>query len=271
VTVSVTFKQLERAGRLGNALFQVAATVGIAHTIGGRPSLPPRWSYRPYFSCPDEWFMPPGPKSIEAFQWEGLDYMDERARLYLQDFNLFSDVEDEIRAAFRPSDLAQSRLGWKFDWDDAIAVHVRRGDLLTQTPGFQPALTEEAPDYYYDALLSTDEWRARPVLVFSDDPDWCDENMAGRLGRDCTVMRYNPPRSHIAREYRKQPPLDVLDLFLLTSPDSIIVSNSTFAVWAAWLGEAIEVRYPSLWFGENLAHVDTSLLIPSDDWVEIPC
>lgn len=268
---SVTFRRLEQAGRLGNGLFQVAATVGIARAIGAQPCLPSRWSYRPFLNCPAEWFRPPRGRSIEAWQWEGLDYMDERARLYLQDPALFRDVADEIREAFQPNESAAAQhLGWNSRRDGGVAVHVRRGDLLIQTQGFQPALTVDAPGYYRTALDVIDPMGVLPVVVFSDDPAWCEQNMADLVGREVEVW-HGEPRSHIPSEYRRQTPKDWIDLILMSQFDRIVISNSTFAWWSAWLSKA-DVLYPQLWWGPKLDYIDWRLMVPPEfGWREVPC
>src|SRR5262245_36764856 len=53
---AVTYTPLGRYGRLGNQLFQIAATIGIAQNRGERVLLPPRWEYRSRFSLPDSLF-----------------------------------------------------------------------------------------------------------------------------------------------------------------------------------------------------------------------
>ena len=269
---SVTFRQLERAGRLGNQLFQVAATVGIARAIGARPCLPPRWSYRPYLNVPDEWFRPARGRAIEAWAWEGLEYMDERARLYLQDPALFRDVADEIRSAFQPKEApAVEHLGWNRRWGDGIALHVRRGDLLTQEQGFQPALTEDAPGYYRSALDAIDPMDVMPVVVFSDCANWCRDYMRVVAGRPVEVW-FGKPRSHKPSEYRRQMPEDWVDLILMSQFDHLVMSNSTFAWWAAWLNPDRDVLYPDLWWGPRLSHLDHHVMIPPEfGWREVPC
>lgn len=262
----------ELGGFRGNQLFQVAATVGIARAIGAQPCLPSRWSYRPFLNCPAEWFRPPRGRSIEAWQWEGLDYMDERARLYLQDPALFRDVADEIREAFQPNESAAAQhLGWNSRWDGGVALHVRRGDLLIQTQGFQPALTVDAPGYYRTALDAIDPMGVLPVVVFSDDPQWCAENQLEVFGRKVEV-RQTKPRSHIPREYRNQPAMDWIDLLLMGQFENMVISNSTYGWWAAWLNtRAKNVLYPDLWYGPNLAHVNTELLFVDLPWRRVPC
>lgn len=215
--------------------------------------------------------------------------MDERARLYLQDPALFRDVADEIREAFRPSPKAERLLfsGAYSEFTgrayEAIAIHVRRGDLLTQEQGYQPTLTVDCPDYYKAALHSIDNWMDRPVWVFSDDPDWCEANMGELLMVQPKVMRWNPPRSHVPAAYRRQEPKDWADLLLMSMAADLVMSNSTFAFWAAYLSRSLfsyaggeewpplEARYPSLWFGPKLDYIDTDLLFVDLPWREVPC
>lgn len=269
---SVTFRLLEKAGRLGNQLFQVAATVGIARALGAQPCLPSRWSYRPFLSCPVEWFRPPRGRSVEAWQAEPAAHLG-KAALYLQDPALFRDVADEIRAAFQPNERAESHLGWRQEWDGAIALHVRRGDLLTQEQGFQPALTVDAPDYYRTALDAIDSMGVLPVVVFSDDPEWCAANTSNfrRRPDDSITVWHGEPRSHVPAEYRRQAPRDWIDLMLMSHFEHLVMSNSTFAWWAAWLNECPDVLYPSLWFGPKLDYIDTDLLFAVLPWRRVPC
>lgn len=267
----VGFKALERYGRLANQLFQVAAVIGVAHTHGLPVALNPSWSYRPFFSVPDSHFSPKYRSATEFYEFPEVEHIDHRARPYGQDPALFRDVADDVRRFFYPSPEAQSYLGWHSRWDGGIAVHVRRGDLLTQTPGFQPALTVDAPDYYRTALDVLDPMDVLPVVVFSDDPQWCAENQQEVFGRKVEV-RQTKPRSHIPREYRIQPAMDWIDLLLMGQFDNLIISNSTYGWWAAWLNtSAKNVLYPDLWYGPNLAHVNTELLFVDLPWRRVPC
>lgn len=267
--MTITFGQLERAGRLGNQLWQVASAYGIARTRNEPLRLPERWSYRKWFSVPDECFGRRPIDGLEAHNTPEAAHLG-KAALYLQDPALFRDVADDVRMFFRPSPEGESRLGWNQRWDGGIAVHVRRGDLLTQTPGFQPALTVDAPHYYRRALEAIDPLCVLPVVVFSDDPAWCEQNMADLVGREVEVW-HGEPRSHIPSEYRRQTPKDWIDLILMSQFDRIVISNSTFAWWSAWLSKA-DVLYPQLWWGPKLDYINWRLMVPPEfGWREVPC
>jgi len=251
-------------------MFQVASSHGIARARNEPLRLPERWTYRKWFSVPDWCFGRRPTNATEAFNTPEAAHLG-KAALYLQDPALFRDVAEDVRRFFYPSPEAQSYLGWHSRWDGGIAVHVRRGDLLTQTPGFQPALTVDAPDYYRTALDVLDPMGVLPVVVFSDDPPWCAENQLEVFGRKVEV-RQTKPRSHIPREYRNQPAMDWIDLTLMGQFDNLIISNSTYGWWAAWLNtSAKNVLYPDLWYGPNLAHVNTELLFVDLPWRRVPC
>ena len=51
----ITYPQLGQNGRLGNQLWQIASTIGIAVDLEEDWSFPD-WPYREHFQMPDEWF-----------------------------------------------------------------------------------------------------------------------------------------------------------------------------------------------------------------------
>jgi hypothetical protein len=151
---------------------------------------------------------------------------------------------------------------------ESIALHVRRGDTVTQPKGFQPL----APlSYYTDALTSVDPDQQLGVVVFSDDIKWCRRNLGPAIAdRAVCFVDHGPGRSHKPAVYSRQAPVDWLDIQLMALCRHHVISNSTYAWWGAWLSGNPAPRYPSVWWGPNLAHIDPTLMIP-DGWVEIPC
>jgi hypothetical protein len=269
--MNVTLEGLESRGRLGNQMWQVAACLGIAQQIGARPHIPPTWSYRPWFNLPDAFYEPAPPDAMPADQWDGLAHIDPRARMYLQDLGLFVDIASDIRRWFHPSAQAEEAMAADPAWElvrrpHTIALHVRRGDTVTQPKGFQPL----APiSFYIDALegFAPDQ----PVVVFSDDPKWCRERFAPHFaGRGLAVVDHGNGRSHRPGIYHRQPAMDWLDLQLMAEAAHHVISNSTYAWWSAWLADNPVPRYPSVWWGPNLAYIDSKLMIP-DSWIEVPC
>jgi len=275
----VTLNGLEQRGRLGNQMWQVAACIGIANQIGAVPHIPPKWSYRKWFSLPEYVYEPAPRGAMPADEWEGLGHIDPRARMYLQDLGLFAHIADDIRSYFSPSKEAHQhmvRLAGPGSItnlqksDEVIALHVRRGDTVTQPAGFQPLATL---DYYVNALRKLDEHY--PVFIFSDDPKWCGDrfwiDLCHRAPHSAMiVVDHGNGRSHRPKIYRHQPAMDWVDLQLMATCRHHVMSNSTYAWWSAFLSGDPAPLYPSVWWGPNLAHIDSTIMIP-DGWIEVPC
>jgi hypothetical protein len=207
----ITYRQLGRNGRLGNQLWQIASTIGIALQQGESAGFP-FWRYRPYFSVPDRFF--PDLNAAPSYDL-GLDY--------LQDLKYLDGIQIEVREYFRPNPHVWGRLALRFGDVVTLAhktsIHVRRGDYLEHSDMFPPLPLE----YYAEAM----ELTKGPYLVFSDDVAWCRRNLPG----DCYFMEHN---------------MDFEDLFLMAACDEHITANSTFSWWAAWLANTRAI-YPRQW------------------------
>ena len=159
-----------------------------------------------YVKCPATWYLPVDPAS-------GLTYF---AGLWHSP-RYFEAIDDAIRAEFRARLLVVS------DTDStarqgAIGFHVRRGDYLThkQSHNLDYATYLSAALEKLTEATGQSDWL---VSVYSDDPDWCAANLAA-------------PRIEINRGG------GMLEDFLgLMQCEHKIVSNSTFAWWAAFLGK----------------------------------
>lgn len=260
----VTFPLLGQSGRLGNQLWQIASTIGIARATNREPRFPD-WSYRPWFSMPDAWFgsCRGGLEAVDL-----ATHLDSRCRDYLQDYSLWRAVAGEVITVFAPSPLAVAVLDGYSEFNalprPRLSVHVRRGDNV---PG-QDAGTPDKHNYhplrpmsYYDAaykIAAGDGFAS--IAVFSDDPDWCRLNMAGDYFHEGVAR----PKEH-EPGYKTAPVLDWIDLFLMARCDRHIIGNSTYAWWGAWLAGDERTVYPAPWFGPKLRYIDASLMFP-DTW-----
>ena len=252
----LTCPQLEHAGRLGNQLWQIAGTIGLARKHGYEPRFPDRWSYRPFFSIPDEMFDDvSGARSMDL-----VTHMDRDAAQYLQDYSLFSEVEDEIRRVFAPSDDAKVVLfGSPFAnvRSPVLSIHVRRGDNV-----FDPGVPDKhrfmplIPTEWY--LEAADELRdVATVACFSDDPGWCRENIpADFYGSGSARPKDGTPEYWTARV------LDWIDLFHMAHSEYHVCSASSYAWWGAFLSGDPSPIIPSPWYGPALAHLKPELMIP---------
>lgn len=267
--MTVYFRGLGYKGRFGNQLWQVAATIGLAHRQGEQPELEASWDYRPFLSIPDEFFVDE-PSGIDA---ESLvPHLSVQAKPYLQDFSLFSDIADEIRSWFQPSERAlklMSDLPGPLPGDRQIALHVRRGDnAYTNPPDTFPLPT---PRYWREALERMDV--DCPLWVFSDDPEWCNTYLRYEIPREFVLVEGNPqrPPDSAPEDYWSTEAMDWIDLQLMARCSEHILANSTYSWWGAFLAGNESACYPIPWYGRKIAvHTDFELMIPKG-WVGIAC
>ena len=146
-------------------------------------------------------------------------------------------------------------------WLDAVrtpgtvALHVRRGDYLTATSD-PPHYRVLGPEYYLAAVKHlarvTEVDRA---VVFSDDPSWCEAQLS--LGLPTHIVRRDSPNTSAAD-----------DMLCLAQARRVIIANSTFSWWAAWIatqrGDA-HVVAPATWFDDR-AYSEWQRLLPLPEW-----
>lgn len=240
--MAYSYRNLGRNGRLGNQLWQIASTMGLAHHEGNiSQALFPQWQYAPYFSLSTVHFPVTIPTSAKD---SGNDY--------LQDLAFFSTCEDHIRDVLQPSQLAIDAMttllsGYLTD-SHRTAVHVRRGDYL-RVGYFLPI----CPVHYFTKAMKemSDENPDTQFLIFSDDAEWCEIQF--REIANATVV--SETRSNtIERE--------IAEFTLMSSCDAFVISNSTFSWWAAYLSNSQNVITPDRWYNEGLSHLDHSVFTP---------
>ena len=214
---------------LGNQMFQVASTIGIAEKNNQWWTLP-KWNH-PFaheFPCDDtEGF------EIRRVAWGYRDMRvsgDVALRGYMQSEKYFLHCEDMIREMFTFKDSVYVEEG------DFISVHVRRGD-------YNPEHLVWLDTDYYDRALSV--LPDLPIYVFTDDIEAAQSLI-------------------LADYYFTGAPFT--DFQRMTKAKYHIIANSSFSWWAAWLSDAEAVVAPSQWFGIKKAKWETKDLIP-EDWI----
>ena len=126
----------------------------------------------------------------------------------------FTGSSNIIKKELVPRDTSRiSELEKEIISGNSIGIHVRRGDYLQYQDRF-PVL----PLSYYDSVLR--EFHGdHEYYIFSDDPAWCRNHWQGR---EYKVVEGNAP---------------VEDLYLLSCCKHIVIANSSFSWWAAWLND----------------------------------
>lgn len=175
--------------------------------------------------------------------WQSERYFKENAELIRHDLQFSNapaaadrEVEREIQAG------------------DSIAVHVRRGDFVSDST-ISAVHGVCSRDYYYRAItLIANKLRNPRLFVFSDDPTWVKENL--RTGLHAVYVTHNTENTAVQ------------DFRLMSLCDHQVISNSTFSWWAAWLNAnpAKTVVAPARWFASG--KFDTRDLLPAD-WVKL--
>lgn len=135
----------------------------------------------------------------------------------------------------------------------SVAVHVRRGDYVTN-PVAQQVLGTQTPSYYESAAKYIKrKLKNVHFYVFSDDPIWASQNIL--TGHKSTT--YLPT---------SQEPYE--DLELMRACDHFIIANSSFSWWGASLGSkhGSIVIAPKKWFASK--KYSAKDLIPKH-WIQI--
>lgn len=112
---------------------------------------------------------------------------------------------------------------------NCVGIHVRRGDYLK----YQHVFNILGKKYYERALQSLDLDGVEKCIV-SEDVDWCKANFSECEIRRGTILE---------------------DFCVLISCTHLIIANSTFSWWAAYLNPYVQkVKYPMEWFSGHLKH-----------------
>lgn len=241
----LTFSNIVNYGRLGNQMFQYATlrALGIKKNIpigftqrplksfdGGdtvfnfdiikNTSVAPPWSYyeEPHFQ-------------FDPFLSEVKDGTDILG--YFQSWRYFDNIRDILLDEFTPTDEAIDEKVEAYVGSlqtnlkpDICAVHVRRGDYV-QKQDYHPLC---GMDYYKEAMEHPAVAHMKMVIV-TDDKEWARETFPGVLISEMDT--------------------NLEDLWFIRSCDGVIMANSSFSWWGAYLGLNDNVIAPKKWFGDN--------------------
>lgn len=162
---------------------------------------------------------------------KGLEYekIDIKDNSFLEGFwvsyRYYYHNIDVIRRCFsfqEPADDLNRHYAKMIGECNAVSLHVRRGDYVTNQ-GFFEIVGVCSLDYYRNALKLIFEKVVNPVFfVFSDDIEWCKENL---------------PLSNVEAHYLDHNKNDksYLDMYLMSLCKHNIIANSSFSMWGAML------------------------------------
>ena len=260
---------LGNLGRLGNQMFQYTSLRGLASKHGYEYCLPPREVVatrdRNVFSSDITMFecfkIPDAPKYVTNFPkvTESCFELDQNLWNncpdnislygYFQTEKYFKHIEKQIREAFTFVDEIRqpTEEAFKSNFGDTevISIHVRRGDYLKYS--HHPLQTLE---YYSQGLSHMPE--DIPVMIFSDDIEWCKEQELFKGDR----FIFSEGNS------------TGVDLCLMSLCSYAIIANSSFSWWGSWLAKSKKTVAPSVWFAGPDASKNLGDLY-LNDWIII--
>ncbi|GIW99531.1 MAG: alpha-1,2-fucosyltransferase [Pirellulaceae bacterium] len=159
---------------------------------------------------------------------------------YWQSERYFASQQEALRRQFTlRSKLSQQseRIRQQMLSSCSLALHVRRGDYVDD-PQAARIYARQTIDYYHRAVAHFARQRSEPirVFVFSNDIAWCRE-----------YLRFPWPTHWVDHTTAATA---VEDMILMSCARSLVMANSTFSWWAAWLGEhrGQQIYAPSAWF-----------------------
>lgn len=159
-----------------------------------------------------------------------------------QDFRYYADCEKQIREAFQFCNEERyseedRRILSEIMNTASVGIHVRRGDFVNSKFDI---CTE---DYYREAIRLMREKVGQDIrfYFFSDDTQFVEERFAFVDNKE--ILSHPVENS-------------IVDMEMLSLCRHKIISNSTFAFWAAWLGQqkdeyVIAPRYSIINHGRN--------------------
>lgn len=157
---------------------------------------------------------------------------------FYQNIKEFENVANDVRQKFKFKVNFQDNVKNLADEiaskQNPVAIHVRRGDYLYNPNcfSFHGVLDKD----YYDNAMKIIEEQSDSVdyYVFSEDIDWCRENLSTDQNITFIDGSYN--------DYK-----DTGHLYLMTKCKKHIIANSSFSWWGAWLANSNFVIGPKNW------------------------
>lgn len=217
----IIYSRLGKKGNLGNQLFQIASTIGIA-TKNGHEFAFPEWQYSNYFV----YNFPLYDSRLnyqslreKSYQYSEIELKNGNYDLigWFQSEKYFNVELTKTYLKFQPELVKGVVEKYKNALTKKnILISVRRGDFVNHPYYFQLDYT-----YYFLAITTQfPDWRERNLIFTSDDIHYCKSHFKF-LKNAIFVEKSNA----------------IEQLVLGGLCDDFIISNSTFSWWQAWLGE----------------------------------
>lgn len=260
-----SFNSLGNNGHLGNQMFQYAFIKSMSNKHSRKFCIPPKKNFGSYYNLKsdiNDYFnlncdreitnYPTVSQRMHNFDKDLFENPPSRNTNYdgyFQSQKYFKHIENEIREdfQFKPNILSICRTyrDQIYSKSELISLHIRRGDYVTDKNFV--SLDES---YYKNALDFFDS--KLPVLVFSDDIEWCESHTLFQDNRFTISKSKNPG----------------IDMCLMTLCNYHIIANSSFSWWGSWLSKSKKTIAPKKWLSGDFSNWDNRDMYLSD-WVVI--
>ena len=275
----ITYNKIGHFGRLGNQMFQFAATVGIARKANQVFAFPKENTEIPsvedfkdgvrrevYFDLPK--YFPNVERTLQPLEeiqtyhiaqepyfhfCPDLFTVPDQTNLmgYFQTEKYFEHCSDLILGFFqfdkeikKQSENSFPQFSSKVEY---VSIHLRRGDYA----GLQQFHPVMDADYYFDAMTEFMD-RDYCFLIFSDDIEYAKELFGEQ--ENIVYVEGNDP---------------AVDMCMMTMCDHNVIANSSFSWWGAWLNDNTNKRVvaPKRWFGPAYKHVHNTKDLYPQSWI----
>lgn len=175
----ITFLALGNHGRLGNQMFQVAATLAAASRADTKACFPPGASIQDTFELTDCEFLEDLQLNFQYLE-KSFEFNPEVLLVpanvnlhgYFQSEKNFIDNEEVIKKNFnfKPDVKEKAVSLMQKIGDNVCSIHIRRGDYLS----LQHVHRSPGNAYYQNAMTVITKFKKNTrFLIFSDDIEWC--------------------------------------------------------------------------------------------------
>lgn len=267
----IAYQSIGDNGRIGNQLFQIASTIGIAiennHDFAFNNS--EIFNYLPKLKKHifDQFSIINNTYFESDFCYQDIKVSsNENIFLngYFQSYKYFENQKNIILDFLEINNPVFDVSKKNINFHDSCSLHIRRGDYvkISNNNPLNPHPLQTI--YYY--LEAIDKINVSNYFVFSDDIKWCKENF-----NDKRLIFIDYPSKNTSNFA-----FDLCELQLMSLCEHNIIANSSYSWWAAYFNKNKNKKIiaPKRWFSQEYTKIiskyDNILdsLIPND-WILI--
>ena len=218
----LTFSKLGKKGQLGNQMFQIASTIGLAE-LNNQNYCFPKWKYSKYFKYN---FPECATTTSDCIQLNEAFFHHHQWKIGKENYDLDGWMQSEkyfnpkkTKKIFQFDSELITKLAKEYTYifkKKTILIAIRRGDFVNH-----PFYHQVKFKYYLQALKHFFcDWKERNLVITSDDMEYCKKHF-----------------SFLNNVYFLDQLDEIESMALGTLCDDFIINNSTFSWWIAYLGE----------------------------------